>query len=68
MAGIQETKWFGKDVWPTADGCTFLHSGSPLPEGNEVASRGEGVGLIMWLLRNGDKLVRYGRRLIQELY
>ena len=26
VAGIQETKWFGMDVWP-ADGYTFLHSG-----------------------------------------
>ena len=26
VAGIQETKWFGRDVW-TAGGYTFLHSG-----------------------------------------
>ena len=31
VAGIQETKWFGKDVWQ-ADGYTFLHSGRPLCE------------------------------------
>ena len=27
VAGIQETKWFGKDVWPATGGYTFLHSG-----------------------------------------
>ena len=26
IAGIQETKWFGKNVWE-ADGYTLLHSG-----------------------------------------
>ena len=30
IAGIQDTKLFGSDVWP-ADGYTFLHSGCPLP-------------------------------------
>ena len=30
VAGIQETKWFGKDVWPVGKK-TFLHSGWPLP-------------------------------------
>lgn len=43
MAGLQETKWFGKDVWPTADGCTFLHPGRSLPERNEVAR----VGILL---------------------
>ena len=47
VAGIQETKWFGKDVWPAVDGCTFLHSGRPLPEGDAVAHRGEGVGIFL---------------------
>ena len=26
MAGIQETKWFGSDIWPSGE-WTFLHSG-----------------------------------------
>ena len=26
IVGIQETKWFGQDVW-NVDGCTLLHSG-----------------------------------------
>ena len=34
VAGIQESKWFGSDVWP-ADGYTFLHSGRPLPSDQE---------------------------------
>ena len=40
------TKWFGKDVWPTADGCMFLHSGRPLPERDAVTHRGEGVRIL----------------------
>ena len=30
VVGIQETKWFGQDVW-NAVGCTFLPSGRTLP-------------------------------------
>ena len=46
VAGIQETKWFGKDVW-FADGYTFLHSGRPLPSDRERATRNEGVGIAL---------------------
>jgi len=46
VAGIQETRWFGNDVWPTADGL-FLHSGRPVPAVNEPARRNEGVGIWM---------------------
>ena len=46
IAGIQETKWFGSDVWP-ADEYTFLHSGRPLPSGQEKAARNEGVGIAL---------------------
>ena len=46
VAGIQETKWFGKDVWPV-DRYTFLHSGCPLPGDQERASRNEGVGIAL---------------------
>ena len=46
IAGIQETKWFGNDVWP-ADGYTFLHSGRPLPSDQERAARNEGVGIAL---------------------
>ena len=27
VGGVQESRWFRKDVWPAAAGCTFLHSG-----------------------------------------
>lgn len=27
VAGVQESRWLWKDVWPAAAGCTFLHSG-----------------------------------------
>ena len=47
VAGIQESRWFGKDVWPAADGYTFLHSGRPLPEDGDVAARNEGVGILL---------------------
>ena len=46
VAGIQESKWFGSDVWP-ADGYTFLHSGRPLPCDHERATRNEGVGIAL---------------------
>ena len=46
VAGIQETKWFGKDVWPVGR-YTFLHSGRPLPGDQERASRNEGVGIAL---------------------
>ena len=46
VAAIQETKWFGKDVWQ-ADRHTFLHSGRPLPKDGEPAVRNEGVGILL---------------------
>ena len=46
VAGIQETKWFGSDVWEI-DGCTLLHSGRRLPDDGEPAVRGEGVGIVL---------------------
>ena len=46
VAGIQETKWFGKDVWE-ADGYTLLHFGRTLPDGDASAVRGEGVGILL---------------------
>ena len=48
VAGIQETKWFGSDVWPATYGYMLLHSGRPTPnvETGEIV-RGEGVGIVM---------------------
>ena len=43
MEVLQESRWFGKDVWPAADGYTFLHSGRPLPNSGDIATRNEGV-------------------------
>ena len=47
IAGVQETKWFGSDVWPAAANYTLLHSGHPLPGEDEVSKRNEGVGIMM---------------------
>ena len=46
VAAIQETKWFGRDVWQ-ADKHTFLHSGRRLPKDGEPAVRNEGVGILL---------------------
>ena len=46
IAAIQETKWYGNDVWQ-ANGYTFLHSGRPLPCAEETAVRNEGVGIML---------------------
>ena len=48
VAGIQETKWFGRGVWPAAEGFTFFHSGRPLPVSGADAVRNEGVvGILL---------------------
>lgn len=46
VAGIQESKWFGSDVWNAGE-YIFLHSGRPLPSANESAVRNEGVGIAL---------------------
>ena len=45
MAGISETKWFGKAVY-VVEGYTILHSGRPLPEESPMV-RNEGVGIVL---------------------
>ena len=57
VAGIQETKWFGKDVW-TSEDCVFLHSGRPLPAEGDPARRNEGVGI--WLNKEMSDAWRRG--------
>ena len=47
VAGIQESRFFWKDVCPAADGYTFLHSERPLQEHGDVAARNEGVGILL---------------------
>ena len=66
VAGIQESKWFGSDVWP-ADGYTFLHSGRPLPSDQEKGTRNEGVGIaldekVQW---HGKMQGKYGKQSAQ---
>ena len=46
VAGIQESKWFGSDVWRAGE-YTFLHSGRPLPSDSDRATRNEGVGIAL---------------------
>ena len=46
IAGIQETKWFGSDVW-NADGYTLLHSGCPLPDEGEPQVQNKVVGILL---------------------
>ena len=46
-AGLQESRWLGMDVWPVADGYTFLSSGRPLPGDGEKAATNAGVGLLL---------------------
>ena len=47
VAGIQETKWFGKDIWPASYGYTLLHSGRPIPGDSDIVNRQEGVGILL---------------------
>ena len=47
IAGIQETKWFGKDMW-TVYGYTLLHSGRALPDETDPQVRNEGVGILLF--------------------
>ena len=46
VAGIQETKWFGKDTW-TVDGYTLLHSGRTLSDEGDPQVRNKGVGILL---------------------
>ena len=46
VAGLQETKWFGSDVW-RAGGSTLLHFGRPVPGADEPCHRNEGVGILL---------------------
>ena len=39
--------WKGFDIWPAADGYTFLHSGRPLPDSGYAATKNKGVGILL---------------------
>ncbi len=58
IAGVQETKWFGNDVW-VADGHTLLHSGRALPDETSPQVRNEGVGIILDELKSRNELECY---------
>ena len=47
VAGVQETKWFGSDVWPAVDGHIMLHSGRPVPQDGVTVVRREGVWNVL---------------------
>jgi len=47
VAGIQETEWFGADVWPAIDEYTMLHSSRPVPAGADAVVRREGVSIVL---------------------
>ena len=46
ITGISETKWFGQGVYEV-DGFVMVHSGRPVPTGDDPALRNEGVGIVM---------------------
>ena len=46
IAGISETKWFGKDLYDV-EGYMILHSGRPLPDDDSPMVRNEGVGIVL---------------------
>ena len=63
IAGIQETIWFGKDMW-TVDGYTLLHSGRTTPDETDPQVRNEGVAFCWTDMQQwpGRMLGRIGRR------
>ena len=46
IVGIQETKWFGSDIWPIGE-WTCSHSGHDLPVDSDAAVRQNGVGILL---------------------
>ena len=46
IAGMQEMKWFGSDIWPSGE-WTFLHSSQILPADDDIAIRREDVGILL---------------------
>jgi len=46
ITGISESKWFGQGVYEI-DGFVMIHSGRPLPTGEDPVLWNEGVGIVM---------------------
>ena len=73
VGAIQETKWFGNDIWYAEEyTCIFLHPGRSLPVGDDNTTRREGVGIAgeIWeavssrIVTARLKLARLGQRMI----
>jgi len=47
VAGVQETKWFGSNVWPAVYGHIMLHSGRSVPQDGATVIRREDVGIVL---------------------
>jgi len=72
LAGLQETKWFGAEVYKVGDSAV-LSSGRPVPTSGESRLRGEGVALVLrgpaiqaWKAA-GSKWKAWGSRLISAV-
>ena len=46
VAGLQETRWFGREVYSVGDSIV-LSSGRPVPQEGESLPRGEGVAIVL---------------------
>ena len=46
VAGLQETKWFGEGVY-RVEKSLVLASGRPVPGGNQIKRKGEGVAIVL---------------------
>ena len=46
VAGLQKTKWFGEGVY-RVEKSLVLASGRPVPGGNQIKRRGEGVAIVL---------------------
>ena len=46
VAGLQETRWFGREVYSVGDSIV-LSSGRPVPQEGESLRRGEGVAIVL---------------------
>jgi len=44
--GVQETKWFGCDVWPAAEGYIMVHSGRSVLWSGVLGKYGTGVHIL----------------------
>ena len=69
VAGVQESRWFGRDVWSATGGSTFLHSGRPLQIVviRQQEMRVWGFFWMRSLRQHGGRVVKCGRRSVLGL-